>query len=155
MVNFNKDIPYSKVIFVSEDDTYRGPVAAALMKQKLPRGVPEVESRGLVVLFNEPPNMKGARILSDMGIDIENHSSKQLQGEDFSDTTLIVLMAERSKKMIYERFNNATNVFTLRELSGEEGDVDIPYGKGIEEYKENVMYIKGLVDNLAELMIMR
>lgn len=153
MTGFNKDVPYDRILFVSEDDTYRGPVAAAFMKKRLPRGVPEVDSRGLVVLFNEPPNQKGVHILEEKGIDIENHRSKQLEEKDFGDSTLVIMMTERGKKIIYERFKNAGNVYTLRELAGGEGDVEIPYGRTIDEYRESVSYIESLIDKLAEVIV--
>ncbi len=153
MAGFNLDTACERIIFVSEDDTYRGPVSAALMKKRLPRGVPKVDSRGLVVLFNEPPNRKGASILADMGIDISRHKSRQLLESDFNDTTLVIMMTERGKKIIYDRFENAVNVYTLRELAGGEGDVEIPYGRTIDEYRESVLYIESLVDNLSEVII--
>lgn len=146
----NENIKYKKVIFVSEDDTYRSPVAAALLKSKLLRGVPQIESRGLVVLFNEPPNQKGVYLLKEMGIDISKHRSRQIEEKDFKADTLVIMMSERGKKQIYDKFKNALNVYTFREFVGGSGDIEMPYGKDIEEYRENLMQIKSLVSIMAD-----
>ena len=36
---------YSKIIFVTKDDTSRGPLAAAILRQKMPIEPIEIESR--------------------------------------------------------------------------------------------------------------
>ena len=45
---------YDRLIFVSNSDTCRGPMAEAILKSKFLLSELEVESRGLVVLFPEP-----------------------------------------------------------------------------------------------------
>jgi len=146
------DASYDNIIFVSEDDTYRGPVASALLQKTLPWGYVNVSSKGLVVLFNEPPNPKGVQILNEMGIDISGHSSVQMTADDFGSNTLVIMMTERGKRRLYERFSNATNVYTLKEISGSNGDVEAPYGKDIEEYRTSVAEIKELIEKLAEII---
>lgn len=146
-------IRYKKVIFVSEDDTYRSPVAAALLRSKLVNGIPEVESRGLVVLFNEPPNPKGVYILKEMGINISRHRSKQIEEKDIDEDTLVIMMNEKAKKIIYERFPNALNVYTIREFVGGDGDVEMPYGKDLDGYRENVERIKALISIMADKLV--
>jgi len=146
---------YRKIIFVSDDDTYRSPIAAALLKHKLQNtaAVPEITSRGLVVLFEEPPNSKGVILLKDMGINISKHRSRQIDENDFKVNTLVIMMNEKGKRNIYDRFKNAVNVYTLREFVGGAGDVEIPYGKTIEEYRDNIEMIKSLIEALADKLM--
>ena len=49
---------YDKLIFVSNGDTCRGPMAEAILKSKYLLEELEIESKGLVVLFPEPVNPK-------------------------------------------------------------------------------------------------
>ena len=55
---------YDRLIFVSNSDTCRGPMAEAILKSKFLLSELEVESRGLVVLFPEPVNQKAEAILA-------------------------------------------------------------------------------------------
>ena len=58
---------YDRLIFVSNSDTCRGPMAEAILKSKFLLSELEVESRGLVVLFPEPVNQKAEAILASHG----------------------------------------------------------------------------------------
>ena len=49
---------YDRLIFVSNSDTCRGPMAEAILKSKFLLSELEVESRGLVVLFPAPGSCK-------------------------------------------------------------------------------------------------
>lgn len=52
--------------------------------------------------------------------------------------------------MIYETYEDAINVYTIQEFLGAEGDVEIPFGGGEEEYKEYFERINILVRLVAE-----
>ena len=75
---------YDRLIFVSNSDTCRGPMAEAILKSKFLLSELEVESRGLVVLFPEPVNQKAEAILASHGLTMKDHTAKmleKLQGE--------------------------------------------------------------------------
>ena len=145
---------YSKVIFVSEDDTYSSPVAAALLAKQMSRYNISVESKGMVVLFNEPANPKGVSILKEMGYDISKHMSTQLGEQDFGIDTLILVMSEKGKRDAYANYKKSVNVYTIKEFVGSSGDVEVPYGRGIEEYKDNIDKLNTIVMQVAEKLIL-
>ena len=65
---------YSKIIFVTKDDTSRGPLAAAILRQKMPIEPIEIESRGLIVLFPEPINQKVEAIAAAKDLDVKGYA---------------------------------------------------------------------------------
>ena len=67
---------YDRLIFVSNSDTCRGPMAEAILKSKFLLSELEVESRGLVVLFPEPVNQKAEAILASHGLTMKDHTAK-------------------------------------------------------------------------------
>ena len=52
---------YDRVIFVSSDDTCKGPMAEGVMKGLIRGRALTTASRGMVVLFPEPINPKAAK----------------------------------------------------------------------------------------------
>lgn len=144
---------YKKIIFVSEENTYRSPVAEAVMKDRLKRrGNNEVEviSRGRVVLFPEPANPKAIAIAKTKGINIEEHTARTIEGEIFGNDILVLVMTEKIKASIYEKYTEAVNVYTIKEFIGETGDVETPYGKGMKEYGESFTQIEEIIDKIVE-----
>ena len=141
---------YSKIIFVSQDDTYRAPVAATILKRAIGNKEIAIESRGLVVLFPEPANPKGLEVAKNHGLNLSRHVSTELTDMDFGVDILVLVMTEKGKQKIYDRFVKAVNVYSIKEFIGSTGDVDIPYGKGVEEYEDNFMFIENLMGEVIK-----
>ena len=85
---------YNKIIFVSQDDTYRSPVAATILKRKIKNKDVVVESRGMVVLFPEPANAKGVEVAKNNGLNLLRHTATQISAEDFGVDVLVLVMTE-------------------------------------------------------------
>lgn len=141
---------YKKIIFVSTENTCLSPLAEALMKKEIKNFSIEIESRGLVVLFSEPPNQKCAVVAGEKGISLENHKSQPLVEEDFGGDILILVMSKQNKQKIYEEFKDAINVYTIKEFVGELGDLKTPYGGGIKEYTDSHEIMERLIKKVAE-----
>lgn len=141
---------YKKIIFVSEENTYTSPVAEAIMRTKLGDMEVKVESCGTVVLFPEPANPKGVTIAKSRGINMEEHRAKPVKPEMFDDETLVLVMTDKIKAFLYERYNNAVNVYTIKEFVGMRGDVETPYGKGLKEYGESYTQMEELVNKVID-----
>lgn len=125
---------YQKVIFVTETDTSRGPLAAAILQKQL--GITKVvsESRGLVVLFQEPMNAKTVAIAASKGLDLSKYASIQLSEEDFGRDVLVLVLNETNKQKIYDAFKEAVNVYSLQEFINEPGKISDPYGGELADY---------------------
>ena len=104
---------YDRLIFVSNSDTCRGPMAEAILKSKFLLSELEVESRGLVVLFPEPVNQKAEAILASHGLTMKDHTAKMMEQEDFDERTLILVMEDALKQRIFQEHENVQNTWQL------------------------------------------
>ncbi len=125
---------YDRLIFVSNSDTGRGPMAEAILKSKFLLSELEVESRGLVVLFPEPVNQKAEAILASHGLTMKDHTAKMLEQEDFDERTLILVMEDALKQRIFQEHENVQNTWQLSEYIKEETDVTEPVGGSLADY---------------------
>lgn len=125
---------YDRLIFVSNSDTCRGPMAEAILKSKFLLSELEVESRGLVVLFPEPVNQKAEAILASHGLTMKDHTAKMLEQEDFDERTLILVMEDALKQRIFQEHENIQNTWQLSEYIKEETDVTEPVGGSLADY---------------------
>ncbi len=125
---------YDRLIFVSNSDTCRGPMAEAILKCKFLLSELEVESRGLVVLFPEPVNQKAEAILASHGLTMKDHTAKMLEQEDFDERTLILVMEDALKQRIFQEHENVQNTWQLSEYIKEETDVTEPVGGSLADY---------------------
>lgn len=125
---------YDRLIFVSNSDTCRGPMAEAILKSKFLLSELEVESRGLVVLFPEPVNQKAEAILANHGLTMKDHTAKMLEQEDFDERTLILVMEDALKQRIFQEHENVQNTWQLSEYIKEETDVTEPVGGSLADY---------------------
>ncbi len=129
-------IRYKKVIFVDTSDNCRAPMAEMILKRKFLTNPLEIQSRGLVVLFPEPLNPKAEAVLASNGYPDPCHTAQQLEQEDIGGDVLLLTMEDRQKSQIWETFENAPHVFTLREYAGESGDVQALYGQPLAVYSQ-------------------
>lgn len=136
---------YQKVIFVSTGGTCRSILAKAIYRNINTNKDLQIESRGLVVLFEEPVNPKAVAIAKSKGISIEDEKSEQLTMDDFGDDILVLVMTDLLKKKVYDEFENAVNVYSIREFAGEAIDVEAAYGGELTEYGSQFKYLEKLI----------
>lgn len=136
---------YQKVIFVSTGGTSRSILAKAIYRNINTNEDLQIESRGLVVLFEEPVNPKAVAIAKSKGISIEDEKSEQLTMDDFGDDILVLVMTDLLKKKVYDEFENAVNVYSIREFAGEAIDVEAAYGGELTEYGSQFKYLEKLI----------
>lgn len=141
---------YERIIFVSTDDTCKGPMAEGVMKQLIGGRDLEAVSRGLVVLFPEPINPKAIAAAESYGIPLNHPRAKALSSEDFGERNLVLTMTAQQKASIYERFDNALNVYSIHEFLDGDGDIEDPAGGDMTEYVECFDRISVLVNLVAE-----
>ena len=138
-------IRFQKVIFVSTGGTCRSILAKAIYRNINTNEDLQIESRGLVVLFEEPVNPKAVAIAKSKGISIEDEKSEQLTMDDFGDDILVLVMTDLLKKKVYDEFENAVNVYSIREFAGEAIDVEAAYGGELTEYGSQFKYLEKLI----------
>lgn len=141
---------YQTVIFVSTGGTCRSILAKAIYREINENEELKIESRGLVVLFEEPANPKAVAIAKSKGISIDDEKSEQLTADDFQDENLVLVMTDLLKKKIYDDFENAVNVYSIREFTGEALDVEATYGGELVDYGSQYEYLEKLVNIVKE-----
>ena len=90
------------------------------------------DSRNKGVLFCQ----QSAAVLAANGYPDPSHTARQLEQEDIGGDVLLLTMEDRQKSQIWETFENAPHVFTLREYAGESGDVPALYGQPLAVYSQ-------------------
>lgn len=150
---------YDRIIFCSRDCTYRGPVAAEIFRRSIEGRIPQdsisISAKGRVVMFPEPVNGKAVAIGRSKGYDLEKYTAEGLSRDDLGIDTLVLVMTEADKMKVYDTYDNAINVYTIKEFLGAAGDVEIPFGKSLADYGESFNQIEQLVIQVAEKILQK
>ena len=122
-------------------------MAEWILKDMIKDNTKEICSRGLVVLFPEPRNLKVTEVLESHHIKCDEQNSQEIDREDIDENTLILTMTFAEKVNIMEKFELENNVYTIKEFieDEEEGDVLDPYGGDEEVYEECYEEMKKLL----------
>jgi L-threonylcarbamoyladenylate synthase len=141
---------YRKVIFVSNSDNCRGPMAAEMLRnQKLLKEY-EIGSRGMIALFPEPANPKAEVIMRSQNMTLEAHVATQLTEEDLDDETLVLTFEEAQKWKIVSDYQNVKHVYTLSEYIEDERIIPSAHGKPLNVYGENFSLMQTLIKKLTD-----
>ena len=141
-----------KVIFVCRDNTCLSNMAAAVFEDIRGEREIQVASRGLVVLFPEPINKKAVAILKSHQLTLLSQEATALEKTDFVPGTLVLTMTRSEKQEVKQRFPEMPNIFTLREFTGQEGDIEEPLGGSLADYGACYEHIDLLVKVAAEII---
>ena len=149
-----KEQKYRKIVFVSNTDTCRGPVAAEIFRHQSLDQEYWIESKGMVVLFPEPVNQKAEAILKSNQMTLEGYTSRPFTEKNLNPETLILTMAQAQKEKILSEYPSeyTDNVYTLTEFTGETEEIPDPYGQPLTAYGECYEKITLLIEKLAEIL---
>lgn len=140
---------YRRIVFLSNTDTSRGPMAAELLRNQDLEQEYAIASRGLVVLFPEPANQKAEAIMKSWQMSLEGYFSVAFSAEDLQEDTLILTMDENQKWKVVSEFVNIKNVYTLNEFTEDNTEIPNPYGQPLTAYGECYEIIALLIEKLT------
>jgi protein-tyrosine phosphatase len=139
-----RDTPVRRrVLFVCHANTGRSVIAEALLKKMLrERNTDDVAVRsgGIAPYARDSSlvSLDTRMLLREDDIEISPEATScdlKAHPEHLADADVIIVMTAEQKRML-SRFDAAAGkpVFTLRELAGEEGDIEDPAGRGHDFY---------------------
>lgn len=88
------------------------------------------------------------------GINMEAYMSKQLTEEDFTESTLVLVMEQNQREKVLEKYENARpeDVYVLTELTGDELEILDPYGGTLQSYGLCYETMRKTIRKLAALL---
>lgn len=138
-----------KVVFVSNSDNCRGPMAAELLRNQELKQEYIIESRGLVVLFPEPANQKAEAIMKSQQMTLEAHMATQLSEEDLDAETLVFVFEEEQKWKIVSDYEYVKHVYTISEYVEDDRQLPSAHGQPLVVYGEHFELLRELIQKLA------
>lgn len=123
-----------EVVFICTGNTCRSPMAEGLFKKEYP-GLYKCSSRGVMAPGGQPANDQAIAAMDQYGVDIRSHQSRQLILGEHSEEDLLITMTQAHKALILSQ-NPSLSVVTLKELAGQEGDIQDPYGGSEAVYNQ-------------------
>lgn len=141
---------YRRILFISQSDTARGPMAAEILRHEKLVQEYKIGSRGMVVLFPEPVNQKAEAIMRSQQMTIATHEAVPLTEEDLDEETLILTLQEAQKWKIVSEYSNVKNVYTLGEYINDDREVQAAHGQPLVVYGENFELLQELIKKLAD-----
>lgn len=141
---------YRRVLFVSQSDNCRGPMAAEILRNESLNQEYVIGSRGMVVLFPEPANQKAEAIMRSRQMTLAEHEATQLCEADLDEDTLVLTFEEAQKWKIVSHYENVKHVYTLGEYIDDERVVESSHGQPLQVYGERFELLRELIQKLAE-----
>lgn len=147
------DIEPYNILIICAGNTCRSPFAEKLLADRLPRDkFPAfVFSRGTVAETGAPSPEAALEAAKAFGIDLENHRSHPLSGEDIRNADIILTMDIATAESLNEahelndvaipmgRFHDSSLIF----------DISDPYGRGVDVYLDCYRQISECVDGFV------
>ena len=125
-------------------------MAEALLRQELrEQDGYTVESAGLGALVGYPAAEHSVTLMEELGLDISDHRARQLHPEMVGGADLVLVM-ESSHKRAIDEADAAARGKVYRLGQWQDKDIDDPYKRPFEAYKEALEAIREGVESWVE-----
>lgn len=123
----------TNTLIVCSGNTCRSPMAEAIARKLLGSSA-HVQSAGMDADEGLPATNEAVVVMKEMGYDISNHSSRDIENLDLSSFTLIIAMTQAIAMKLKSLGVDPDRIFAL--------DVPDPYYKGIDIYRSTAKKIE-------------
>lgn len=129
-----------RIIFICTGNTCRSPMAEGILKDFAMKADLDitVQSAGIHATSNNVAAKFAIEAMKDIGIDINNHKSDQVNSELLDKTDLVLTMSNSHKKQIISQYPIMKDkVFLLNEFAfGVNKDIEDPFGAPLRYYEK-------------------
>jgi len=139
------------ILFVCTANICRSPLALALFRQKISNdpdaSLWRLDSAGTWAPEGEPASGKSQYLLSQKGINIQNHRSKIVNPEMLRSFNLILTMERGHKEALQNEFPEIkSKVYMISEMIGKRYDIQDPYDGTLADYIKMMEEIEHIFD---------
>lgn len=151
----------TNILLVCTGNTCRSPMARALFLQcleenhQIESGHFQVISAGIYTSDGLPASEEAIEVMAEEHIDLSGHRSLAISDSLVKDADVILTMSTSHRDFLKHRFpQQADIIFDLKDFAGEEsGDIEDPYGLGLEAYRKSLRQLKELIPRAVDKII--
>lgn len=147
-----------KILLVCTGNTCRSPMASVLLEniwsKRLPEKEIKIKSAGLFTGDGLPASSEAIEVMQEYGLDLSNHKSRQITEDLVKEADIILTMTNSHLFAMLEMFPDyAPIIFTISEYINHDGEVEDPYGRGIEAYHTTAQELAFIVNELIDTLL--
>jgi protein-tyrosine phosphatase len=140
-----------KIIVICTANICRSPVVEAVLQDRLNRAgksMWQVESAGTWAQNGQAASLYSREILAERGLDISKHQSRVIDREILLEAQLVLCLAEGHAEALRAEFpDQASKIFLLTEMVGQQYSISDPYGGPRYGYERMIDDVTRLIDN--------
>ena len=146
------------VLIVCTGNICRSPMAKVLLQTRLARDDArqdwQVASAGVWTVDGERASAHAVEVMTQRGIDLSNHRSRNVTREMMSQADLVLTMTRSHTEALGAAFQtHAHKVYLLSEMTGQMRDIGDPYGGTRQEYAHTAKELEQLLTDGYERIV--